>query len=74
MYYMTETQPNYGYNSRRAVKLNSETLQKARLEAVEKQFFKGTVIYIGEKIDFAGFLANAICEYRNGKWKKVQGI
>lgn len=74
MFYMSETTKNCGYRSRRAEKLSSETLQKARKEAVEKQFFEGTVLYIGTSINAEGMLTNAVCSFRDGKWRKENEV
>lgn len=70
-YYVTETTKDSGFRCRKAEKLKADTLQKARKEAVEKQFFEGTVLYVGEKVDYAGYLTEAVCEYRNGKWQRT---
>lgn len=74
MFYMSETLKDCGYKSRRAERLKSETLPKARKEAVEKQFFEGTVIYIGTGINTDGVLTNAVCSFRDGKWRKENEV
>lgn len=72
MYYMVETLQNCGYRCRKAVKLESDNLRAARKEAAGKQFFEGTVLYIGTAVDKIGFLTDAEIMFQNGKWHKVK--
>lgn len=72
MYYMVETLQNCGYRCRKAVKLGSDNLRAARKEAVNKQFFEGTVLYIGTAVDKIGFLTDAELTLQNGKWKRCR--
>ncbi len=72
MFYMVETLNNCGFGCRRAVKLGSDTLRAARKEATKKQFFQGTILYIGTEIDRIGFLTDAEIVYQNGKWQKCR--
>lgn len=72
MYYMVETLAGCGYRCRKAVKLESDNLRAARKEAAGKQFFEGTVLYIGAAIDRIGFLTDAEVMYQNGKWQKCR--
>lgn len=69
-YYMVETLANCGYRCRKAVKLASDNLRAARKEAASKQFFQGTILYIGAAVDKIGFLTDAELMYQNGKWKR----
>lgn len=70
MYYMVETLQNCGYRCRKAVKLESDNLKAARKEAANKQFFQGTILYIGTAVDRIGFLTDAEAMFKNGKWQK----
>jgi hypothetical protein len=72
MYYMVETLQNCGYRCRKAVKLESDNLRAARKEATGKQFFQGTILYIGTEIDRIGFMTEADLVYQNGKWQKCR--
>ena len=72
MYYMVETLANCGFRCRKAVKLQADSLRAARKEAAGKQFFEGTVLYIGTGIDKIGFMTEAELVYQNGKWRKVK--
>lgn len=72
MYYMVETLNNCGYRCRKAVKLQADNLRAARKEAKEKQFFQGTILYIGSAIDRIGFMTGAELTFQNGKWSKVK--
>lgn len=69
---MVETLKNCGYRCRQAVKLNAENLRDARKEAIKRQFFQGTVLYIGTAIDRIGFLTDAEIVCQNGKWQKCR--
>ena len=71
-YYMVETLQNCGYRCRKAVKLASDNLRAARNEAANKQFFQGTVLYIGTAVDRIGFLTDAELVFQNGKWKRCR--
>lgn len=71
-YYMVETLQGCGFRCRKAVKLESNSLRAARKEAAEKQFFQGTVLYVGSAIDRIGFLTDAEVMFQNGKWHKVK--
>ena len=71
-YYMVETLANCGFRCRKAVKLQADSLRAARKEAAGKQFFEGTVLYIGSTIDRIGFLTDAELTFQNGKWKKCR--
>lgn len=71
-YYMVETLQNCGYRCRKAVKLESDNLRAARKEAANKQFFQGTVLYIGTGIDKIGFMTDAEIVCQNGKWQKCR--
>ena len=71
-YYMVETLNNCGFRCRKAVKLESDSLRAARKEAASKQFFQGTILYIGTEIDKIGFLTDAEVMFQNGKWSKVK--
>ena len=71
-YYMVETLANCGFRCRKAVKLESDSLRAARKEAAGKQFFQGTVLYIGTAIDRIGFLTDAEIVCQNGKWQKCR--
>lgn len=72
MYYMVETLVNCGFRCRKAVKLESNNLRAARKEAAGKQFFQGTVLYIGTEIDKIGFMTDAELVFQNGKWQKCR--
>ena len=72
MYYMVETLQGCGFRCRKAVKLQADTLRAARKEATGKQFFQGTVLYIGTMIDRIGFLTDAELVYQNNKWQKCR--
>ena len=72
MYYMVETLANCGYRCRKAVKLESNSLRAARKEAVTKQFFQGTVLYVGTAVDKIGFMTEAEVMFQNGKWQKCR--
>lgn len=72
MYYMVETLNNCGFRCRKAVKLESDNLRKARKEATEKQFFEGTVLYVGTGIDKIGFMTDAEIMCKNGKWERCR--
>lgn len=72
MYYMVETLNNCGYRCRKAVKLQADSLRAARKEATGKQFFEGTVLYIGTTVDRIGFLTDAELVFQNGKWQKCR--
>lgn len=72
MYYMVETLNNCGFRCRKAVKLESNNLRAARKEATEKQFFQGTILYIGTTVDKIGFLTDAEVMFQNGKWRKAK--
>lgn len=72
MYYMVETLKNCGFGCRRAVKLESNNLRAARKEAVGKQFFQGTILYIGTTVNKIGFLTDAEVMCQNGKWQKCR--
>ena len=71
MYYMVETLNNCGYRCRQAVKLNAESLKDARKEALKKQFFQGTVLYIGTAVDRIGFMTGAEVMHNGQKWTRV---
>ena len=71
-YYMVETLRNCGYRCRKAVKLQADNLRAARKEATKKQFFEGTVLYIGTTVDRIGFLTDAEVVYQNNKWQKCR--
>lgn len=71
-YYMVETLNNCGFRCRKAVKLESDNLRAARKEAASKQFFEGTVLYVGTAVDRIGFLTDAEVMFQNGKWRKVK--
>ena len=72
MYYMVETLANCGYRCRKAVKLESNSLRAARKEATGKQFFEGTILYIGTEIDKIGFMTDAEVMCKNGKWTRCR--
>lgn len=72
MYYMVETLANCGFRCRKAVKLQADSLRAARKEAAGKQFFEGTVLYIGSAIDRIGFMTEAKVMFQNGKWHKMK--
>lgn len=72
MYYMVETLVNCGFRCRKAVKLESDNLRAARKEAEKKQFFQGTVLYVGTTVDRIGFLTDAEVMYQNNKWQKCR--
>ena len=72
MYYMVETLANCGYRCRKAVKLESDNLRAARKEATGKQFFEGTILYIGTTVDNIGFLTDAEVVFQNGKWTRCR--
>lgn len=72
MYYMVETLQGCGFRCRKAVKLESDSLRAARKEAASKQFFQGSVLYIGTEIDKIGFLTDAEVMFQNGKWKRCR--
>lgn len=72
MYYMVETLQNCGYRCRKAVKLESDNLRAARKEAARRQFFQGTILYIGSAVDKIGFMTDAELCFANGKWKKCK--
>ena len=72
MYYMVETLNNCGYRCRKAVKLQADNLRAARKEAAGKQFFEGTILYIGTMIDKIGFMTDAELVYQKGKWQKCR--
>ena len=72
MYYMVETLNNCGFRCRKAVRLESDNLRAARKEAAGKQFFEGTVLYIGATVDRIGFLTDAEIVCKNGKWQKCR--
>ena len=72
MYYMVETLNNCGFRCRKAVRLESDNLRAARKEAKEKQFFQGTILYIGTEIDKIGFMTEAEVMFQNGKWQKCR--
>ena len=69
-YYMVETLNNCGFRCRKAVKLESDNLRAARKEAASKQFFEGTVLYVGTTVDKIGFMTDAEIVCQNGKWKR----
>ena len=69
-YYMVETLNNCGYRCRKAVKLESDNLRAARKEAANKQFFQGTILYIGTTVDKIGFMTDVELMFQNGKWKR----
>ena len=69
-YYMVETLNNCGFRCRKAVKLQADNLRAARKEAAGKQFFEGTILYIGSTVDRIGFMTDAEIVYQNGKWKR----
>lgn len=71
-YYMVETLQGCGFRCRKAVKLQADSLRAARKEAASKQFFEGTVLYVGITVDRIGFLTDAEIVYQNGKWSKVK--
>ena len=71
MYYMVETLQGCGFRCRKAVKLESDNLRAARKEATGKQFFQGTILYIGTAVDKIGFMTEADLVY-NGKWQKCR--
>ena len=71
-YYMVETLNNCGFRCRKAVKLESNNLRAARKEAEKKQFFQGTVLYVGAAVDRIGFLTDAEVVYQNNKWQKCR--
>ena len=71
-YYMVETLDNCGFRCRKAVKLQADNLRAARKEAASKQFFQGTILYIGTAVDKIGFMTEAELVYQNGKWRKVK--
>lgn len=71
-YYMVETLQGCGFGCRRAVKLQAETLRAARKEAAAKQFFQGTILYIGTTVNKIGFLTDAEVMCQNGKWQKCR--
>lgn len=71
-YYMVETLQGCGFRCRKAVKLESDNLRAARKEAKEKQFFQGTILYIGTGIDKIGFMTDAEVMYQNRKWQKCR--
>ena len=73
MYYMVETLKNCGYRCRQAVKLNAENLRDARKEAIKRQFFQGTVLYIGTAVDRIGFMTGAEVMHNGQKWSRVPG-
>lgn len=72
-YYMVETLKNCGYRCRQAVKLNAESLRDARKEALKKQFFQGTVLYIGTAVDRIGFMTGVEVMHNGQKWSRVSG-
>ena len=72
MYYMVETLQGCGFRCRKAVKLESNNLRAARKEAAGKQFFEGTVLYIGTAVDKIGFLTDAEIMCKNGKWERCR--
>ena len=72
MYYMVETLQGCGFRCRKAVKLESDNLRAARKEAEKKQFFQGTVLYVGAAVDRIGFLTDAEVMYQNNKWQKCR--
>ena len=72
MYYMVETLNNCGFRCRKAVRLESDNLRAARKEAAGKQFFEGTVLYIGATVDRIGFLTDAEIVCKNGKWERCK--
>ena len=72
MYYMVETLNNCGFRCRKAVRLDSDNLRAARKEAKEKQFFQGTILYIGTEIDKIGFMTEAEVMFQNGKWERCK--
>ena len=72
MYYMVETLVNCGFRCRKAVKLESDNLRAARKEAAGKQFFQGTILYIGTEIDKIGFMTDAEIMCKNGKWERCR--
>lgn len=72
MYYMVETLNNCGFGCRRAVKLESNSLRAARKEAAGKQFFEGTILYIGTTVNKIGFLTDAEIMCKNGKWERCR--
>lgn len=72
-YYLVETLANCGYRCRKAVKLESDNLRAARKEAAGKQFFEGTVLYIGTEIDRIGFMTGAEVMHNGQKWSRVSG-
>lgn len=73
MYYMVETLKNCGYRCRQAVKLESDNLRAARKEAEKRQFFQGTILYIGTEIDKIGFMTGAEVMHNGQKWSRVSG-
>ena len=72
MYYMVETLANCGFGCRRAVKLESDNLRAARKEAARKQFFEGTILYVGTAVNKIGFLTDAELKFQNGKWERCR--
>lgn len=72
-YYLVETLANCGYRCRKAVKLQADNLRAARKEAKEKQFFQGTVLYIGTAVDRIGFMTGAEVMHNGQKWSRVPG-
>ena len=72
MYYIVETLQNCGFRCRKAVKLKSDNLRAARKEALTKQFFQGTILYIGTTVDKIGFMTDAELMFQNGKWKRCR--
>ena len=69
-YYMVETLVKCGFRCRKAVKLESDNLRAARKEAITKQFFQGTILYVGTGVDKIGFMTDAELTFQNGKWKR----
>lgn len=72
MFYMVETLSNCGYRCRKAVKLQADSLRAARKEAAGKQFFEGTVLYVGSTVDKIGFMTDAEIVCKNGKWERCR--
>lgn len=70
-YYMVETLNNCGFRCRKAVKLQADSLRAARKEATGKQFFQGTILYIGTAVDKVGFMTGAEVMHNGQRWTRV---
>lgn len=68
---MVETLKNCGFRCRKAVKLESDSLRAAKKEAIAKQFFQGTILYIGTAVDRIGFMTGAEVIHNGQKWTRV---